>query len=104
MKNKIQDGKSLDMVAPAGGVVSGNAYAVGALVVVASVSAAEGEMFAGERDAVFELVKETPLTINKGDEVYLKAGLVSDDDTATLMGIAVEDAASAAATVKVLVK
>lgn len=54
MKNFVQDGDILDAVAPAGGVVSGNAYLIGAAFGVASANAAEGETFALAVEGVFE--------------------------------------------------
>jgi predicted RecA/RadA family phage recombinase len=104
MKNNIQKGESLDCVAPTGGVESGKAYAFGKIVVVATVDAAENESFAGVRDRVFMLAKENAVALAFGDDVYLKAGLVSDDAAEVLMGQAVETAGAGTDFVKVLIK
>lgn len=55
MRNYVQQGEVLDAVAPAGGVVSGNAYLIGKAFGVAQASAAEGETFALVVEGVVEL-------------------------------------------------
>lgn len=55
MRNYVQEGDVLDAVAPAGGVVSGNAYLIGKAFGVASTNAAEGETFALGVEGVYEL-------------------------------------------------
>lgn len=70
MKNFVQPGKVLDFVAPAGGVISGNGYLIGAVFVVANTSAAEGELFAGERMGVFTLPKTTSQSWAQGAALY----------------------------------
>ncbi|MBQ4838837.1 MULTISPECIES: capsid cement protein [Pseudoalteromonas] len=67
MKNYIQDGKSLEFTAPTGGVVSGNLYIIGSTVVIASVSAEEGERFNGRTEGVFELPKVASVSAGEGD-------------------------------------
>jgi predicted RecA/RadA family phage recombinase len=57
MKNFVQCGESLEFTAPAGGVVSGNAYVIGSLLVVAAASAPEGARFVGVTEGVFLLPK-----------------------------------------------
>ena len=47
MKNFVQPGDVVELTAPSGGVVSGTVYLIGALVVVATVTAAEGAKFNG---------------------------------------------------------
>lgn len=60
MKNFLQQGDSLDLIAPAGGVVSGNAILVGAsILAVAVASRAATEIFAGQVEGVFTLPKKT---------------------------------------------
>lgn len=46
MKNFVQVGDILDGIAPAGGVIGGNAYLLGSAFGVAAATAAEGEAFA----------------------------------------------------------
>ncbi|WCP71558.1 DUF2190 family protein [Sphingomonas hankookensis] len=55
MNNFIQPGKTLDFVAPAGGVVSGQAQLRGTVLHVPGASAKEGETYAGTIEGVFEL-------------------------------------------------
>lgn len=54
-KNYEQDGDVLDLIAPAGGVVSGGAYRIGTINCVALVTAAEGEVFAAKTTGVWRL-------------------------------------------------
>lgn len=62
MKNFISEGRSLDFIAPAGGVVSGVPVIIGALLVIPSISAAEGVAFAGDIEGVFEVPAATHAT------------------------------------------
>lgn len=71
-KNFVQDGDVLTLIAPAGGVVSGNPYTIGTLAVVALVTAAAGEEFAAKATGVFDLPCETGLTA--GAAVSLLSG------------------------------
>ncbi len=57
MKNFIHTGNAMTFTAPAGGVVSGNAYLVGALLVIATTTAAAAAPFEGKTDGVFTLPK-----------------------------------------------
>lgn len=57
MKNYVQPGKSLQTTAPAGGVVSGTGYLIGARFGVAQGKAAEGETFEHVTEDVFDLPK-----------------------------------------------
>lgn len=58
MKNFIQPGNSIDIVAPSGGTVSGNAILVGAaLFGVATATRAQGEDAAIDVEGVFILPK-----------------------------------------------
>ncbi|SFL26966.1 capsid cement protein [Azotobacter beijerinckii] len=76
-KNFVQDGDVLTLAAPAGGVVSGTAYAIGQLVVVALEDAAAGQPFQGHAVGVWQLPCATGLTA--GAKVsLLDGGLVAD--------------------------
>lgn len=58
MKNFLQPGNILDLIAPSGGVVSGVAYLLGAsILAVAQSSEAEGDTFAGLVEGVVSLPK-----------------------------------------------
>jgi predicted RecA/RadA family phage recombinase len=59
MKNFVRYGGRIPLVAPAGGVVSGLGYLIGALFCVAEASAAAGETFTGQIDDVVTLPKAT---------------------------------------------
>lgn len=59
MKNFIQEGRSLDLTAPSGGVVAGKPVKIGAYVVIPSTSADEGETFAADVEGVFEVAAAT---------------------------------------------
>lgn len=106
MKNYVQGEDVLDLVAPTGGVVSGKGYLIGAIFVVAMVSAAEGETFAGQGTGVIDLDAATHATtqaIVAGGPVYwdATAGLATKTATGnTLIGACVADKASTASSVK----
>lgn len=108
MRNFIQPGGTLDLVAPSGGVTSGVGILIGAIFAVASADAAEGETFAGAVRGVFELAAATHASTQAmaaGDPAYWDAG--NDRITATaagntMVGVVVEDKVSTAATVKVV--
>ncbi|MDG9928262.1 MULTISPECIES: capsid cement protein [unclassified Pseudomonas] len=80
-KNYVQDGDSLTLIAPAGGVVSGNPYVIGALAVVALVTAPAGQPFAARATGVFRLPCAAGLAV--GVKVSLKDGGLVADGTAS---------------------
>lgn len=104
MKNFVQEGLSLDLTAPAGGVLAGKAVKIGAILAIPATNAAEGEPFAGWTEGVYEIDSNTGTGWVVGDVIYW-------DDTAkrftkavtdnTKAGIAVEAKASAGVTGKV---
>ncbi|WP_022722950.1 DUF2190 family protein [Rhodopseudomonas sp. B29] len=53
MNDYVQHGRTLDAVAPAGGVVVGTPYKLGSLFGIARVSANAGEVFPYERKGVW---------------------------------------------------
>jgi predicted RecA/RadA family phage recombinase len=79
-KNFVQDGKAVQLTAPAGGVVSGGLYAFGTLVVVAITSAAEGALFSGLTEGVVAVPAAAGLAL--GAKVSLKNGALVADGTA----------------------
>lgn len=96
MKNYIQSGKALDLTAPVGGVTSGMALLIGALLVVPVADAAEGETFAGETMGVFELPKANQ-AFTEGAKLYWSTSNENLTTTAsgnTLVGVAAAAAAS----------
>lgn len=70
MKNFIQPGKTMTFTAPAGGVVSGGVYLIGALLVVAAHDAAAGDPFEGVTEGVFEVDKAASQAWTEGQAVY----------------------------------
>ncbi len=78
--NYVQDGDVLQLTAPAGGVVSGGIYAIGALVVVAIADAEAGEKFAANTNGVWSAPATAGLTA--GAAVGLKDGVIVAAGTA----------------------
>lgn len=76
MKNFVQNGDALDLIAPAGGVVSGGFYLIGGLLVCAATTAAAGEIFVGDRKGVF---KDAPKTTA---QAWAQGAVLYWDDTA----------------------
>lgn len=107
MQNFIQEGNSLDLVAPSGGVVAGTGYLFGAIFAVAAITAAEGAAFAGWTEGVYGLTAATHAStqaISRGGVVYWDASAKKCTATAagnTAIGVAVEDKISTVALVKV---
>lgn len=104
MNNFIQEGLALDLAAPAGGVVSGKPVKIGAILAVPSVTAAEGVLFAGWTEGVYQVDTNTGTAWAVGDVIYWddtnkRFTKAATDNTKA--GIAVEDKASAAVTAKV---
>lgn len=73
-KNYQQDGSVLTLTAPANGVESGKAYALGTLVYVALSTAVEGETYAAKTTGVWLLDADKDLTA--GAAVGLKSGKI----------------------------
>jgi len=70
MKNFIQEGKVVTLVAPVGGVVSGNIVIISTLASVASTTEVAGEDFEGETEGVFEFTKTTADAPAQGADAY----------------------------------
>lgn len=70
MKNFIQPGDVVTLIAPAGGVVSGGVYLIGGLLVVAATSAAQGAEFEGKTTGVFDVTKAASQAWTIGATVY----------------------------------
>lgn len=100
MRNKIQTGNVIDVVAVAD-VKSGDLVKVGDLVGVAVTDAATGETFALELKGVYEVPKATG-AITAGAKLYLVAADSNVSTTAasnTFAGHAIAPAANGDATV-----
>lgn len=69
-KNFIYDsGDQIDVVAPGGGVVSGEVVVIGDLIGVALITAVAGVIFAMKLNGVYNAVKDTGLVLAVGDLV-----------------------------------
>ena len=82
MLNYIQKGDLLDVVAPTGGVVSGQLIAVGALVGVAQTTATAGNVFAFLVTGVVSVPKATG-AIAQGDKLYFDPIAFNITETST---------------------
>lgn len=97
MKNFIQPGHSLPLTAPAGGVTSGEAVLIGALVVIPSVDADEGKTFAAHIGGVYSVTKTTGEAWTEGAILYFDDSTGAFTTTASgnyKAGVASETAAS----------
>lgn len=103
MRNYVQRGDTLDVVAPAA-VISGGVVIVGSIVGVSNVDAEIGETFALDVVGVFDLPKVSALAIAVGDKVYWDSTNKVVTKTAsgnTLLGVATTAAANPSASVNV---
>jgi predicted RecA/RadA family phage recombinase len=99
MKNYLQPGKVVDVVAPSGGLTSGNFYLVGALGGVVQATAAQNETTTLNRYGAFTLAKATGETWTKGDQLYWDNTAKKFTKTSsgnTKWGVAFADAADVA--------
>lgn len=74
MNNYVQAGGVQTFTAPSGGVVSGNFYVHGTLVVCATTTAAQGDPYEGKIGGVFQVAKDGSQAWTHGAAVYLKSG------------------------------
>lgn len=74
MKNFLQEGETLDVVAPSGGLTADQVYFVGAIVGVVASTVLEGETTALDRCGVFSLPKTTSQAWAFGDPLYWNPG------------------------------
>lgn len=100
MKNFLQDGDTLTLTAPAGGVTSGVAVLVGGLVVIPKNDADAGDPFEGKTTGVFENQAKTDgvgTAWTVGAPVYFDSATSEftyvQSATARRAGVAVEAAA-----------
>lgn len=106
MNNFVQPGKVVTLTAPTGGVVSGTAYLIGSLVVVAAITAAQTLPFEGMTRGVFTLPKITGVAWTEGQLLYWDSATSNVGTvvgaTTRRIGTAVAAAASGATTGSVL--
>jgi predicted RecA/RadA family phage recombinase len=97
MKNFIEEGDTLTVPAPSGGVLSGGLVIIGSLIGVAVATAAVGVAVAVKTKGVFELVKVSAQAWTIGAPIYWDAGASKTTTTSsgnTLIGYATEVAAN----------
>tara|TARA_X000001036_G_scaffold45777_1_gene36626 strand:+ start:4997 stop:5320 length:324 start_codon:yes stop_codon:yes gene_type:complete len=80
MKNSVQNGKSLDLIASAA-YSSGDLVVEGQFVGVAVTDIASGEVGAVAMTGVFEFTKETAASLAQGDIAYYDASTKKLDAT-----------------------
>jgi predicted RecA/RadA family phage recombinase len=105
MKNFVQDGDTIQLTAPVGGVTGGAIFKQGGLVGVVVASAAEGEQFALQLKGVFNGLPKAAEAWTTGDTLYWSTANSNFTKTAsgnTLAGFVAADAVSGAATGTVL--
>lgn len=97
-KNFVEKGDTITCVAPVGGVVSGVLYLIGALAVVAAITAAAGEEFEGHVTGVWDFTNKTPAnTPTFGARAYLNAAGTEITTTAsgnTFIGVFISSGGS----------
>ena len=71
MKNYIQAGGNLTVIAPSGGVVSGGLYKVGAIIGVAATTEVAGDPVVLKTEGVFDLKKTSAQAWAVGDPVFM---------------------------------
>jgi len=100
MKTAIESGDVLTLTAPSGGVVSGSAYLIGSLVVVAMETVAQTLPFVGLVVGCVNLPKVAEEGWTEGEKLYWDvspAGLTKVLSGNTLVGVAVNPVAAAVA-------
>lgn len=70
MKNAVESGEVLTLTAPSGGVVSGRAYKIGSLIVVATVTADQTLPFAAVVQGVVSHAKTSAQAWTEGEKLY----------------------------------
>jgi predicted RecA/RadA family phage recombinase len=104
MKNYIKSGDVLTLVAPAGGVVSGNFYLIGTMLVCATTTAAATENFEGRTVGVYDVPKVSAQAWTVGARIYWDNTAFNFTTTVgsnTLVGVAVLAAVNPSATGRV---
>lgn len=97
MNNYLGSGITLDLPAPVGGCVSGEAYLFGGMLAVANVTAAEGEIAAFSRTGMYTLPKATGAAWVVGDTLYWNSTsryLTKTATDNTKVGVAIAAAAA----------
>ena len=104
MENFDQEGEVIPLTAPTGGVVSGTAYKIGSLIVVALVTVAETLPFSALVKGVVTHAKVSAQAWTEGVKIYWDDSAKNFTTTVganTLVGVAAAAAANPTATGKV---
>lgn len=105
MKNFVQPADIVDLTAPAGGIISGQAHLFGSLFGVATTSAEEGAKVAVSLEGVFQLPKATGASLAEGVKVYWTGTEISGTDAGEpSIGHVIAAASTDAPTVTVRIK
>lgn len=96
MQNFRSNGSSIQLIAPAGGVVGGQTFSQGSIVGVVVADAAEGQQFTLRIAGEYEVKKLSGSAWAIGDKIYYDAatGNCSKDNTKEFAGYASLAAAS----------
>lgn len=101
MKNYIQAGDNLTVVAPSGGTVSGGLYKIGAIIGVAVTTEAAGDPVVLKTRGVFDLKKTSAQAWAVGDQVFMNTSTRDVTNVSAtglvLVGVATEVAANPSA-------
>ena len=101
MKNYIQAGDNLTVVAPSGGTVSGGLYKIGAIIGVAATTEAAGDPVVLKTRGVFDLKKTSAQAWAVGDQVFMNTSTRDVTNVSAtglvLIGVATEVAANPSA-------
>jgi len=104
MKNFISGGDVVELIAPSGGVVSGNGYIHVALFAVAQVTAAETEVYSAVVEGIVSLPKTSTVVFSEGEKVFWDDATKLCKETSAgyfKIGYAVKSAGNPSATVLV---
>lgn len=105
MKNFIQKGNTLDLIAPAT-VTSGSPVVVGSIFGIAATDAASGDTVTVDIEGCFEIAKVVTDAIVPGDKLYWDSGAakvtkVAGSGSKLLVGVAIAAAGNGVTTVRV---
>jgi predicted RecA/RadA family phage recombinase len=101
MKNYVQPGNAIRLIAPTGGVIAGRPYAIGGIVGIASETEIAGGSFELARDGVYSVDKDAS-EFAAGDAVYALSGAATSDAGGKFLGYAISAAETGDETVDVL--
>jgi predicted RecA/RadA family phage recombinase len=99
MKNFVQPGPTITVVSPAGGLISGQGFIIGALFGISSYDVPAGSLAEIEAVGVFDLPKAGTIALTQGQPVFwdATAGDVTSVSLAHFpIGVAVLPAAASA--------